>query len=87
MTNINDTDFVDIEVLDFHTLIRPFSTLPYTKTLPIVQESYNNPDSPNLFGMMIHLFLEYLPEAKHEEFQNYSIEQAMEIITDWMNKK
>jgi len=81
----NELDFIEINKHDFRVLIRPMSSIPFKKMLPIIDLSSSAPDSPQLFSMMAQLFTENLPVDKIEEFESMSVQQATDIIAEWMN--
>jgi hypothetical protein len=81
---IDEMDFVEIDKHGFKVLIRPFNSMPFKRMMPIIEMSIKNPESQELFAMLTQVFMENLPVDKVEEFEEYSMNQAGDIIAEWM---
>jgi hypothetical protein len=81
---IDELDFIEVDKHGFKVLIRPFNSMPFKRMMPIIDMSIKNPESQELFSMLTEVFMENLPVDKVEEFLEYSMNQAGDIIATWM---
>lgn len=81
-----ELDFIEVDVHNFRVLMRPFSSLPFKVMMPIIDLSTKTPDSPEVFAMLVKVFTENLPVDKVAQFENCTMQEAIDIVAEWMNK-
>lgn len=81
----SELDFIEIDKHNFRVLMRPMASLPFKRMMPIIEMSIRNPDSPELFRMLVEVFSENLPVDKVDEFEKCTMQEASDIIAEWMN--
>jgi hypothetical protein len=83
----NEIDLIEVNAHNFRVLIRSFNSMPFKTMMPIIDLSIKNPESPQLFQLLAQVFSENLPIDKIDEFENLNIQEASEVIAEWMNKE
>lgn len=81
-----ELDFIEVDIHNFRVLIRPFASLPFKTMMPIIDLSTKTPDSPEVFAMLVKVFTDNLPVDKVQEFENCTMQEAIDIVGEWMNK-
>lgn len=80
-----ELDFVEVDAHNFRVLMRPFASMPFKTMMPIIDLSTKTPDSPEVFAMLVKVFTENLPVDKVEEFENCTMQEAVDIVGKWMS--
>lgn len=80
----NELDFVEVNKHGFKVLIVPFNLMPFKRMMPLIEMSIKNPESQEMFSMLVEVFMENLPVDKVEEFEQYPMMEASDIIAEWM---
>lgn len=80
----DELDFVEVDKHGFKVLIKPFNSMPFKRMMPIIEMSIKNPESQQMFAMLVEVFIENLPVDKVTEFEEFPMMEASDIIAEWM---